>query len=213
MTRLALPVFASSLLLSLACAPQDKNAKVSDGEAKTKPTIEGQLYDGEGFSVVVPKEWMMIDFSRGDFDKMIAEVTKEPAYKGMEPVLKSMAENKQVKFFAIAPEFSKPEFAANLNAIELSAMGMTADKIFEGNKKQLEQMMGGTVPTKMLTVDGSPAVRLDWSAPSPTLKLKTVTVIVVNKDKQVVFTFSLPKDSGDKAEGAIQKVIDSVDMK
>jgi hypothetical protein len=155
-----------------------------------------------------------MDFSKGEFDKMIDEIGTDPKFKGMESSIKALAANKQFKLFAFAPDFSIEGFAANLNAISLPLpAGATSQQVFDANMSQLKTMVKGDVPMKKMTLGGVEAARLDWTNDAMGKSISTVSVIAVSKGNQIVVTFAIPKEKSAEAQQQVDEIINSITFK
>lgn len=195
-------------------ASKNPNEKISDGEKKGTVTADGLVYEGTDLTVVMPKTWKMIDFTGKDFEKMLEDTTKDPNYAGMGPAIKSMANNKQFKFFAFAPEYATKEFVANVNLLEIPMPpGVTADQVFKANQTQLAQMVKKELPILPVTVAGAEAAKFEWINTMGGREVETVTVIAVAKGQQAVFTFSFPKGKMASAKADVDKVISTISFK
>lgn len=197
-----------------AAQPADPNAKITDAEKKTKPTIDGQEFQGAGYTLVLPKSWKVVDFTKGTFDDAMKSLKDDPAFEKIKAGASAVQANKQVKLFAFAPEHSTPDFGANLNILEMPIPpGISASKVFEANSEQLKSVTKQDMKFAEFKAGKADAGKIEWTMPMGGKELHLTTVIAVANNNQYVFTFTMPKDKADGAKPDVEKIVQSIDFK
>ena len=202
------------LVCSISCGNQNPPELATEGVKKTTPSPDGQVYQGDDFSITLPKTWKMVDFSHGDLDSLWNIVSKEPKFAGMESMLKSMSANKQIKFFALIPEYSENGFAANLNALVVPLpSGISPEQVFKANQDQIAQLFGKPVVQQNVAGNGGNAARFDYVNTTQSGKSSHVSIIAVTKGKQIALTFTFPEGEMDRANELVEEIVSSITLK
>lgn len=203
----------ATLLLASSCS-SGSNDTLTQAKGKTKVTPGGQVFESDGVSLSMPKDWKVIDFTREQFGDISKNLEADPNLKELVPTLKAAANNKQFRLFAYAPEWVVPGFSGNSNLliIDLPA-GATPEQVFKANKDELDKLVGKSLTPKDVTVTGAVAKRIDWSYVAKGIPLSIVSIVAVRGTKQVVMTFSVPESLIGKANPQIDSVLSTLELK
>jgi len=144
----------------------------------------------EGFSMVVPAEWAILDADDIDADDFIAEtVGSMPELAGMEEELRG-AIDQGVVFWAF--DFDDPQtgFINNINVIKAPRGGMSAEALQELNAQQLASMFGTQPSSKLGTsLQGYEVVRMEYAVPA--YGVRGIGALVLTDDTQWVITLAI----------------------
>jgi hypothetical protein len=213
-------------VLALGCGPKSDSpgvdGKVSSSSSGPKAGWKLAESKGAGVSFEVPETWQTIDFTAGDFSKLLDDMSKgNPNMARMVPQLKSLAASGKFKMFVVdKAEVDKGQFATNANVIlEDKPAGATPDQLMEANKAMIKQMAKGVEPSvTKTTLPGGEAYLMESSLefPSPaggTYKTYSAAYMFFRGDKIATITFTGLKDREAEAKAQFKKMADTIKFK
>lgn len=215
--RIQTILLLAGVVLMAGCsggATVSDSEKVSDGASKTKVTADGQVYEGDGYSFMMPKSWKVIDPKGGDFKKAIADLKADKNMTAMASGLDQVLANKQFKLFSYMPHFSASGFAANLNVLEIPVgQDLKAQQVFDENLKQLKGISKSAVTSEQKKFGSADAIVAHWSMETMGKPMNFTSAVAWHNKTQYVFTFTVPSQFKDKATAEIDQVLSSVVFK
>ncbi len=181
------------------------SSSVPTTAAPTAATSEGQVVKGADFSMVVPKDWFVLNMQDLDAKGIEARMRGTKYEKGL-PAVQGFAGGEMVRFFAFVPEFESPTITGNFNLVILPA-DAEPSVVLDANEKQMKTIGKNVAVLKDFSdIPNSRA----WSMDLVAMPVKTVSLVSAQNKKQYVLTLTIP-GTGDleKAKTTAKRVFAS----
>ena len=183
---------------------------VAEG-AKTTAPADGQIFKGDGYSMTIPKSWTVIDLQAKDANQRLEALKKDKNFVSISDLASQLAQNKQMKLFAVMNNYSDKAFAANLNVIELpTGQDVPAETVFKENLKQLQGVSNNEPKQEFRKLGSAESSVILWDTEMMKKHMSYTTVIAWKKQTQYVFTFTTPYAFKDKAAQETDSVVGSI---
>lgn len=196
----------------IGCAPSNSDQSVLiDGKKNVQEGADGQIFQGTGYTVTMPKNWTIVDFTKKDWREVTTTLKKDPNFDNMSGMIEGFAQNKAIKLFATIPEATIPGFSGNVNIIDLqNPPGTNATFVFDENAKQLTQLTGAKVEGKPLTIANAEAQIYEFQMKAMGNTLAMTTVVAVQGGRNVTITFSVPEERKKDVKSILDPVVKSI---
>lgn len=205
-------VVAALCLGLISCASSNSDQSVIiDGKKNVQEEASGQIFRGSGYSVTMPKNWTIVDFTKKEWREVTSSLKTDPNFDSMSGMIEGFAQNKAIKLFATIPEASIPGFSGNVNIIDLpNPPGTKTSYIFSENAKQLTQLTGSKVSGNPLTIANAEAQIYEFKMKAMGNELAMTTVVAVQGGRNLTITFSIPEKQEMEVKSLLDQVIKSI---
>lgn len=220
MSRSASVAILCCLLLA-GCGDRTDSNKPVTQTPKTISAVTGGMkrYDLKGLSIEVPADWQIIDFTQGDFNKIMDSMAeKNPSMQKTVPMIRQLASSGGMKMYAFDFKDAKDGFTPNLNIIETPVpMGTSFSQLVEANKQQMSSIskIQTDGPAKLGGLDGH-SIESEMPLNTQTgssVKVQLLSYIVMRDDKQLTVTFSTTSDQADRMRETATSAIRSIEFR
>ena len=203
--KLGLLVALSFLALS-GCHKNDP-ASVAVAKPTERTVGSGKELTAAGVSLTFPKDWVTVDLTNGQFDKMREAMSKGPNGPAMVKALDAVARSGMIKMYAFDPEHSKPGFLNNANLTVVSAGNATLDQALDQSKQQIATF-GAQGTTSKVTLPNGEFGKLEAHLKAPSgAEITTLGYLKIDGGKMYVVTFTCPPDQAKDYEETARTVM------
>ena len=135
------------------------------------------MFDGDGFSMLLPTKWTVVTASEMDFEELLERAPDAVDSEEFVQQVTAMFEQGG-KIFAFDFLGSGPAFVDNINVLELPLPGLTAEGVESVTIQQFEDYLGATVlSSEIRTVPAGEAVVIWYRIPSTGSEGISVTLL------------------------------------
>jgi hypothetical protein len=203
--RTLLSGFVLSALLVVGCKGKSDEPVDPSRPLVTAPKTETTLPGGwkesktSGFAIAFPGDWKSIDFTTGDFEKMVSDkFDKDPNFSGVGDSVKKLGQSGAYKLMVFAPNNTPSHFRPNCNVVVIEApQDIKVEDAVGPNVDQLKSMLAPGEKTTVTYEDlpGGHVARLASVITMPQASRITDFAYLITKGKSLaVVTYSTTPD-------------------
>ncbi|HVL38658.1 MAG TPA: hypothetical protein VM328_04625 [Fimbriimonadaceae bacterium] len=146
-------------------------------------------------SISLPNEWTMIDLTRDDIERILAEVTqKEPQMANLMQMVKMAGDRVQFKLVAMAPKAEGAPGASNVNVVQEKLPGSASlEEVAAPTLQLLKQTQPGKeILSSEVAIAAGPAMRFEYDTPAAAPgAARTITYLLVRGEAAYSVTFTV----------------------
>jgi len=218
--RFVLSIVVLSVLLA-GCGPKtveptdtgkQTNATTPNAGSNAAAPADWLTHHPKGFTVAMPKDWMVADLTTGDVKDAMKTWENDPKMKELSSMVEQAAAAGQIKLFAFDVPHGDKNFTDNFNVIDQPLPEAPPMKeLLRQNVEGIKPIATGESKSEIVNLPGGEAGMIRWGMKRQDgVELGFATYLLIANGKAYTFSFTAVKDRSDAFAASAAEIMKTV---